>query len=367
MNSKTNNDYADIAENLNRNPQRVPKHNGSYTETFIKFLQLVYRPEEASLVKHLNPAPEFKSVQEIADITGKDKAIIAKTLESLRKKNSLMGMGEIYILPPMPILLNIHQFHDEKFGNDIEAANLYLDFFIEKGYNRYYETSEKGTPVFRTIPIEQSIQCGEKILEWEEVKRFLNSLDHGDLAMVPCPCRSRTEKLGIRECADKFPVGYCIMLGMSAKHFLSIGMGKKVTKKDAMNYIKEMLDLGLICNTDNAMTKNSIICLCCNCCCSQVRGRTRWDNPDSVDPSNFVPEANEDCIACGKCARQCPMDAITINRDTKRPDVNINKCLGCGVCTFACPSDALKLKRQERSTPFTSGGKLMKTINAEND
>jgi len=360
------NDYILIAENLNRNPLRAPRHGGKFTESFIKFLQLLYSQKEASLVKYLHPLPGFKTTEIIAKSSGLDEEVAKTILHTLHQNNKLVGMGDNYALPPIPILLNIHQFHTETGENDIEAARLYLDFFIEKKYNRYYETSEKGTPVFRTVPIEESIQAGEKILSYEEAEQYIMTMDHENFTLIPCPCRTRTEKLGIRECSDKFPVASCLMVGFSAIHFNSIGMGRKVTKGQAVAYVKEMLTQGLICCTDNAMAKNSIICMCCSCCCSQIRGRTRWENPDAVSPSNFIPVSGEECIACGKCEKRCLLGAITINKEDKRIQVDIDKCLGCGVCTVTCPQDTLKLIRYERSEPFSTAGKMLKAIHSEN-
>jgi hypothetical protein len=138
--------------------------------------------------------PKFKSVDEIATEAGMDAGTVKTILEGLRLKNSLMGMGDIYCLPPIPILLNNHHFYAEVKDDDIKSIEFYKDFFIEKKFSRYYETSEKGTPIFRTIPVGKAIECREKILSAEEAREFVTNLDTEDLALVPCPCRTRTEK-----------------------------------------------------------------------------------------------------------------------------------------------------------------------------
>ncbi len=71
-------------------------------------------------------------------------------------------------------------------------------YYKEIGYSRYYETSEAGTPIFRAIPIEESIRCGQKTL--------IKESETEDLVMTACPCRTRAEKPGDRECKDKFPI-----------------------------------------------------------------------------------------------------------------------------------------------------------------
>jgi len=352
---------------LNLNPLRAPRYEGKFTESFIEYLKLVYSEEEAALVKHLKPAPEFISTEDISRETGKEEKYVMKILDSLRRRNRLLGIGNIFVLPTMPQLVNIHQFYAEVKPDDLKAAELYLDFFVNKKYSRYYETSEKGTPVFRTVPVGKTIKFDEKILEYEEAEQFIRSMDHDDFCLLPCPCRTRTEKLGIRECKDTFPIASCLHLGAMARHLFSIGMGLKITKNEAIDYVIEMIDTGLIACTDNAMTKNSIICMCCGCCCSQIRGRTRWGNMDAVALSNLIPESGDECIGCRKCETRCLLGAITVDKEVKKVIVDEEKCIGCGVCASACPKETLKLVRRREKEPFPAVWKLLKTVNEEND
>ncbi|MBN1381665.1 MAG: 4Fe-4S dicluster domain-containing protein [Deltaproteobacteria bacterium] len=172
--------------------------------------------------------------------------------------------------------------------------------------------------------------------------------------------------MGIRECKDKFPIGSCIMMGFAALHFESIGLGKRVTRQQAIEYFDEMNELGLIGNTSNSISNSTVICLCCGCCCSNVRGRTMWDNPAALAPSNYIPKAGEDCLGCGECVDRCVLDALSIDDETDQVVVDPDKCIGCGVCTFACPQETLKLHRYERSTPFSTYQQLSDTIRREN-
>ncbi|MCL2797922.1 MAG: 4Fe-4S binding protein [Firmicutes bacterium] len=51
---------------------------------------------------------------------------------------------------------------------------------------------------------------------------------------------------------------------------------------------------------------------------------------------------NEECIACGACAGECPTNAIS-EGDGKYV-VDENECIDCGACDSSCPTGAIKEK-----------------------
>ena len=359
--------YLRIAENIDKAFQTAPKVDGKISKAFLTFLKIVYSPQEAELVQHLNMyVPQ--TAEELATLSGKDAEVITETLHPLLGRAALAGSKGTYQLPFVPSLVNLHMFYPDIKPDDLEAAKLYQEFFIQDKFYKYYGTSGEGTPMLRAIPVEKAIDAETKTLDSEEAHAYIKGLDTEDLALVPCPCRTRTEKLDIRECKDKFPVGACIFIGRTAAHFQDIGLGKKVTKEQAIEYLDQMVDVGLIPTTDNYIDDpHMIMCLCCGCCCSNVRGRTLWDNPTAVLPSSFLPRASDDCIACGECVDHCMLDALSLDDEEGRPIVDTERCIGCGVCAIACPEEALKLHRHERTPPFQTAMDLYGTVAKDND
>jgi len=359
--------YIQIAENIDKGIQTAPKADGNISKAFIAYLKIIYTPEAAELVQHLE-MNRSKTAQKVAEDSGQDVEKVREILYPLTQKGALIGSVEKYRLPVIPNLLNIHMFYPDIKSDDLEAAKLYQQFYIKEKYYKYYATSEKGTPMLRSIPVEHAIHPETKTFKSEEAHEYIQNLGTEDLALVPCPCRTRTEKLDIRECKDKFPVATCIFIGKAAELFMNLGLGKRVKKKQAIDYLDQMVELGLIPTAENFTSDpHGIMCLCCGCCCSNVRGRTRWDNPTAVLPSNFIPEASDDCVLCGTCVDRCFLDALSLDEDAEKAVVDPDKCIGCGVCTITCPEEALKLKRFERTPPFETAIELYGTVARDNN
>ncbi len=48
---------------------------------------------------------------------------------------------------------------------------------------------------------------------------------------------------------------------------------------------------------------------------------------------------NDDCIACGACKPECPVDAIS---EGEKYVIDKDACIDCGACVPACPVGAIE-------------------------
>ena len=69
------------------------------------------------------------------------------------------------------------------------------------------------------------------------------------------------------------------------------------------------------------------------------------DVPQSENP-HHVKNTIEKCLFCGRCEHSCPMQAITIDRKTRKWTIDREKCVACGVCAENCPAKCLTMKEE---------------------
>ena len=66
--------------------------------------------------------------------------------------------------------------------------------------------------------------------------------------------------------------------------------------------------------------------------------------PGEVDIELIIAEVSNDiCIACKRCEKSCPKNAITVV-DKEKAIVDEINCDGCGICATCCPTNAIDIR-----------------------
>jgi MinD superfamily P-loop ATPase len=68
-----------------------------------------------------------------------------------------------------------------------------------------------------------------------------------------------------------------------------------------------------------------------------MRAINEFNTPGFIAPPHFLPQFDlEKCSFCGKCAKTCPMGAITVDMQAKTHGHRVERCIGCGLCMLSC-------------------------------
>ncbi len=195
------------------------------------------------------------------------------------------------------------------------------------------------TPLMRVVAVEKSLKAEQRVHPYEEVKHFIENAK--SIALADCACR-----VSVGAC-DR-PKDVCLIFDGAAEFLVSRGFARPINVKEGMEVLDRAERAGLVHTSNNSADRANLICNCCPCCCTVLRGRTQLRHPHAFEPSRFEASVRSaDCTGCGLCAEdRCPMKAIEIRADVAHVDPG--QCIGCGLCVTACPTMAIDLL--ERTT-----------------
>ncbi|MBN2158780.1 MAG: 4Fe-4S binding protein [Spirochaetes bacterium] len=276
------------------------------------------------------------TADELAAKSGKTRDEVDAILLTLFKK------GVVFKAPKdgaiqYKLAKNIVQFHDASLLWD-GATQEYYDLWKKvmdqdfTGFMKSLPDSVKLPSFMRVVPVHESIEPRSTVLTYEECARIIDESDQ--VAVVNCPCR-----LSQKNCDA--PVENCIQVNRGAEYVIDRGHGRKITKQEAMDIIKQAEEAGLVHMTENRL-KGNAICNCCGCCCEMFRLMEFTGKKWILSPSRYLAEVGEECTACGACLDACPVHAITLGDIAV---IDADACMGCGVCATVCPVNVIRLNQ----------------------
>jgi NADH-quinone oxidoreductase subunit I len=72
-------------------------------------------------------------------------------------------------------------------------------------------------------------------------------------------------------------------------------------------------------------------------------------------------EKDRACMACGICAKTCPVNCISVVRNKEKGapikvaewTIDLTKCMFCGLCTEVCPTNALTMSHDYENAEYS--------------
>jgi len=240
-----------------------------------------------------------------------------------------------------------------------------LNFFPLRSYVNYL-TRKPEKPARRVVAAKKSDEDTEKVqvdvnipLDKSELRVYpagtVNELiekygEQNKLAVIHCFCR-QWKKFVDEPCRFHDIGESCIAIGDISVHAVEVGIGRYISKGNALELIKDLQKNGAVHqifhNKDDIDKPEMAICNCCWDCCGVLGSYNRGILPLRFKAYYKARISDGSlCTGCGTCEKFCPTGAISVV--DKKSRIEAAKCIGCGQCELQCPEGVISLLSEER-------------------
>ncbi len=342
-------DYRLLQERFDRHVTGAPA-----SPTFTKILELLFTPDEASVVRRFPSIPT--PLSKLAQKLNMQEDRLSDMIQSLAHRGLVIDIehkGKQYVALP-PVVIGFFEYTFMRTRKDApmaEIARLFEKYMFED--DRFSRAVfQKQTQLGRSMVREESLPQGDhiEILDWERASHVVkNASAH---AVSLCACRHKAEHLGKACDHDQ---NNCLSFGSAAEVLVHNGLAKSITVSESMRLLEQSKAAGLAQTGDNVQNKLSYICNCCGCCCGMIEAIKTFDINNAIVSSNWIVEIDEaTCDGCAECETACPVDAIEMvkyeknGRKRQRAVRDAEVCLGCGICPTVCKSGSATMQTREQ-------------------
>lgn len=170
----------------------------------------------------------------------------------------------------------------------------------------------EGMAMMRVIPVESAIENIPGVQPWEKLSHYLDKYDK--FSVSDCSCRAARRHLD--EGCGHLEHDLCIQMGSGAEYYINTGRAREITREEAKEIIHKAEEMGLMHEMPHTEECGEAfaLCNCCGCSCFSMRIASMFKTPDAIR-SNFCAEVNTaNCVACGQCVENCPVNAIQLGQ-----------------------------------------------------
>ncbi|MBN2078012.1 MAG: 4Fe-4S binding protein [Spirochaetes bacterium] len=328
--------YEQLRDLLDSHPSTAPE-----SKAILDILKILFAPDEAALALVMSFKPW--SLEKIA-------AAAALSVEEARTMlEGMAGKGVVFsktkgddihygLLPLIPGVFEFPFMRSDGSPMYRELGALWETYHAEALGASF---SGNPTPLMRVVAVDRSLKPEHRVHPYEEVRHFIENAK--SIALADCACRT-----SVGAC-DR-PKDVCLIFDSAADFLISRGFARSIDVKEGMEVLDRAERAGLVHTSNNSSDRANLICNCCPCCCTVLRGRTQLRHPHAFEPSRFEAAVTSDeCTGCGLCAEdRCPVKAIAMKEGVAVVDTA--ECIGCGLCVTACPAEAIDLV-ERKSVP----------------
>jgi Pyruvate/2-oxoacid:ferredoxin oxidoreductase delta subunit len=329
--------YRDLMQKFAKRGGRYP---GMDIPEFYEMASALFTPEEAAAAVALPKG--FSTAAQVAEALGESEEDVSSLLQSMAAKGLCFsgdaGGTEVYVLPPfVPGIFENQFLRGTRTEHDIALARLIHKY--KEAVDAATGPQEISFPPTRVIAVDEKIEAGNTIHTYDQMSTYVENSD--PISVATCYCRHEAALLDENDTCGK-PNEVCMQFGPGARFIIDKGLGREVSKKEAMEILEKSEQEGLV----HCSTNQQNIDFVCNCCadhCIILVTALAQPKPGLALNSGFEPKINqEECITCDVCIENCPSAALAMSEDDLLA-LDLDRCFGCGVCATSCPTDAIVL------------------------
>jgi electron transport complex protein RnfB len=253
--------YRDLQKHLDRMPISYPATESGVE---IRILQHLFTPEEAKIATQLSMMPEpLKRIYKRVKKSGMSIEELQQLLDHMVYKGNIFASekGGEKLYSNAMLAVGMYELQVGRLTKDFAKDVLqYLDEAFAE------EASRTKIPQLRTIPVKKSIPAPEKyhISNYDNVRNIIEDVS-GQIAVLDCICRQSKDLVG-ESCAKTDLREACLVLSDIAEYFVDVGVGRYITKEEALHILEEAQEAGLVLQPLNSQRPDAICCCCGDCC-----------------------------------------------------------------------------------------------------